>query len=547
MSDPHRLVILVTTPSGREYRWAADEPLAENQPASLSFDTSIPGGFATCKFVLPRDVVKDYPDEVLFSNVRVAGPGGRVAWEGRIVGLPREQGDTRALTVTAVGWAAHLKDNRGFREIYRDAALSRWDAPISAQRSLNLLTLAGATLLGADSTVAPDDTGSPCLRQQWVADWVASAVPVAEAHYDSAGIPLGSLYYAWKRGANTGGSAPFRWGAFLSDDDTLGSSDATGSLVAAGPGSGTLAATASSRKRAAVQFFYDNNAANSGGLTYQLLWTALVVYGAHGLARRGTEPAAGFTATDIIRDVLARQAPLVKAGSIEETAYVIPQLAYVDPTDAESVILDVNKYELKRWGVWQDRAFDYWTASPGTRTVWEARLSDGAQLQLEGASGDSVTNGVIVQYTDPFGVQRIIGPTGYAPADATSPALLDNTAENPATAAGLRKYVTLQLSFPTDAAGAEQVGAVYLAEQQLPQRRGVVTLSGLVRHPTLGLVPSWMVRAGDFIRVADRPDDVAREITSTSYTHDAKHTVSCAVGGLPPTTEALFERIGVRT
>lgn len=545
MSDPHRLSITLTLPGGQEYRWSPDEQRVENVPSGLSFGTTIPGGFSTCSLTLPRGIVKDYPDEALFADVKINGPGGRRAWEGRVASLPREQGSTRTLTVGAVGWAAHLKDQQAFREIYRDTQLSRWDAPMSAQRQTNLLTLANATPQGADSSVTPDDTGAPCITQQWVADWVANAIPVAEARYDSAGIPLGSLYYAWKRGANTGGSAPFRWGAFLADDDTLGSSDATGSLVAAGPGSGTLTATTAGRKQAAVQFYYDNPAANSGGLTYQLFWTALAVYGRHGLSLRGTEPAAGFYASDLIADIVRRTAPLLTVGDIEQTSYVIPQAVY-DGVDGETALLDVNKYELLRWGVGEDRVFSAWRANPDTRTVWEARLSEGAQVQLEGDNAESVINGVIVRYTDPYGKARVIAPTGYTPADTTSANLLITDTSNAATAAGLQKYPVLNLSFSTDAAGAEQIGAVYLAEQNLPQRRGTINLTGLVRHPELGPVPAWMVRAGDFIRIADRPNDPPREITATGYTHDA-HAVSCTVGGLPQTIEALLERVGVRT
>lgn len=543
MSDPHRLTIQVTTPAGNEYRWAPDERLAQNHPGGLSFTTSGPGGFSTCTFRLPRGIVENYPDEALFSQVLITGAGGRVAWEGRIVSLPREQGSTRALTVSAVGWAAHLKDDGGFREIYRDAQLSRW-SDISLTNRSNLLT---AHLVSQGFQVDPDRTGSASLRTGWTTSaWGSSDLPISEAMYDAAGISLGELYYSWIKGNNAdSASASHVWGAGLATDDTITTYDDTGTLRAAGPGSGAVVATTDD-KTVAYVYYYINAAGGVDNRPYDVFWDDLVVYGNHGLTKRGTEPAAGFTASDIIKDVLARQAPLLTPGSIEETAYVIPQLAYLDPTDAESVILDVNKYELKRFAVWENRRFDYWTASPDTRTVWEARLSDGAQLQLEGDNADSVINGVIVRYTDPYGAARIVGPTGYPTADATSSALLDASASNAATAAGLRKYTVLQLSFPTDAAGAEQVGAVYLAEQQLPQRRGTVTLQGLVRHPTLGLVPAWMVRAGDFIRVADRPGDPAREITSTTYTHD-QHVVSCAVGGLPHTIEALFERIGVRT
>lgn len=537
-SYPFRLHVIVTLPNGQEYRWSPDERLAANQPSGLSFSTTVPGGFSTCTFTLPRDVVKDYPDEALFADVRVVGAGGRVAWEGRVASLPREQGSSRSVTVGAVGWSAHLKDNAAFREIYVDRDLGRWQGPSAARRAA--LHAANQRATGGEKALDGLELSFP------VSSWAAAYQPSSELWYDAAKVPVGSVYYSWSTVGNTN-TAGMNWAVFALTDDVATAYDTSGNLKAAGPGTGTLAATARNRSWAAVQFNWSGGAAaGTENEQWVVKWDTLKVYGAHDMTLRGTEPNAGFYLSDIVRNVIPRAAPLLTLGDIETTSYVIPQAAYLQPTDAESVLMDGNKYELMRMAVWEDRRFNMWRASADTRTVWEARLSEGAQLQLEGDNADSVANGVIVQYTDPYGQPRVIGPTGYTPADTTSSSLLISDTTNAATAAGIQKYITLSLSFPTDASGAEQIGAVFLREQNLPQRRGTVNLAGLVQHPTDGKVPCWRVRAGDFLRVADRPNDPPREITQTSYGHDG-HTVSCSVGGLPNSTEALLERVGIKT
>jgi len=540
--DPFRLSATVEHADGSVTRWAEDELDPENQPANLNFTTQNPGGFGTFSLTLPRGLVPG-PDEALLDSVTLTGGGGRVAYEGRIHRLPRQQGASKGVTVTGVGWSSHLSDHKAVREIFVDRALTRWDAPMSTQRQTNLLTLANATPRGADSGVTPDDTGAPCITQQWVADWVANAIPVAEARYDSAGIPLGSLYYAWKRGANTGGSAPFRWGAFLADDDTLGSSDATGSLVAAGPGSGTLTATTAGRKQAAVQFYYDNPAANSGGLTYQLLWTALAVYGRHGLAKRGSEPAAGFTASDVIANIITRFAPRLRVGALDDSGYVIPQLAFSDPTTAEQVILEANRTQLYDWFVWDDRTFTMVNPDPD-RLTWQARLSDGDEVGLEGDDVVQLASSAYVYFTDVDGRARIYGPTGATGCDYTSDLLLGDGSD-PYTQHGIDAPITFTLSTPATPDQALQVGRIWLAEHNTPTRSGQIVIRGLVEHPTEGKVPCWRVRAGDHVQIMDRVGDLPRKIVATSYDHSSRSVTCTTQAGPLFRIEGLLARFGV--
>jgi hypothetical protein len=538
-----RLTVNVRTPTGREARWASDEPRVDDVPAGVTFSTEIPGGFKDCTIRLPRGFLS-YPDEALFSDVLLTGAGGQVAWEGRVVSLPRaEGGDGHWVTVGCVGHAAKLRDDATLREIYIDRDLTRWGSP-SAYRRGALISGATKFILGGDTTLTTDPvTGNPALRQQLTRIFGdATTRTLMEAAYDPQGVPIGALYYNVVTGQLGGASmAGTSWSATarLASDDTHSAEQLSSDVD--GGGSGTLNSTGD-RRWASVDFYYDATGTFDG--EWHAEWRHLIVFGTHGLTLRGTAPACGYYATDIMAHVARRAGLNVWDSDIEATTFIVPQAAYLDPVTGEDIVLDVNKYELARWAVWQGQRFHVWR-NPTSRTVWETRIADGATRDLEGDSAESVWNAVAVQFEDPHGRRRIIGPTGYSPADATSALLLDTDPSNAATAAGLPRVAKLALSFPTDASGAEQIGYAWLREQLLPARRGAIQLPAYVRHPQAGMVPSWNVRAGDLLRVTDRPGEPDREITSTSYDTTSRRC-QATVGGLPNRVEAILERTGVR-
>jgi hypothetical protein len=544
------LSISIERADGSIKRWGPDEPNASDIPDDLTFSTSIPGGDKDCTCSLLRRIDLDYSDQALFDTVRVYGPGNRTVWQGRMVQFPRDHGDSFGIKPAAVGLSAHLKDDPSFREIYVDRDLARWGGQ-SLQRQVDLASSDPVYVDAGGAQVAYDATGPALHQSTQRIDTSTASTPqrraIVESWYDAAGLALASLYYdqgSGNRATNVLplGAAGWNVKALLCVNDHAGG-DTTSNLAGAAS-AGYLDATTDDRTAAMVQLYFDGTFTGDGD--WYVDWKSLAVYGNHGLTLRGSAPG-GFYASDVIADVVSRAAPLLDYttganGSIEQTSFVIPNLAFVDPTTAEDAISAVNAYHLYDWGVYDGRFF-YRQPDPD-RLTWKARLSDGAKLSFEGDTAEQVFNGVVVSYTDPSGAKKLVGPPGTIGATAYDE-LANTSIDNPVNAHGIpRRPGLLNLSVPTTEAGAVQLGYVWLQERSLATRRGQVTLTGTVTHPTEGDVPVWRVQAGDWISISDHPASAPRKIIETSYSHGTR-SISCTLDNTPAKTEAILERIGV--
>lgn len=232
---PLRQHLEAITPSGRHYRWGEDEPDPANVPSGLTHSSTMPGGYESLDVTLPRKPGIDYADLETLTTINVWGAGGNKCGEYRLERAPSTSGDQMSVRPGAVGWQAHLEDNKNASAIIIDRDLSHWGA-MSNQRRLDLI---GASYGPQDSAAASNTSALPALVTGVTGAWSATSRAIVEATYDAgAGNLLGRLRANWTRGGNVDNTdVNWNWDALLSANDVTTGAASTGSLRAAGPGS----------------------------------------------------------------------------------------------------------------------------------------------------------------------------------------------------------------------------------------------------------------------------------------------------------------------
>jgi hypothetical protein len=534
----------VETPSGRFYRWAGDEPNAENIPSGARDSSTIPGGYESCDITLPRKPSVDYADLERFSTVRGRGAGGEVFFEGRLERAPKTSGDRMSVEPGCVGWQAHMDDDKSAREIYIDRDLSRW-GPIS--RAYRVLLVPSWSVFDPQAVQDPS-SGRPVVMLPIAGAWT-NRFPLSSAVYDAGeGLKVGYLYSNWSNmGAASLGDA--NWSILPYSSPTgYDSFTALQTDRWVSPFDSVDIALTTPQRFVMIEWTYAAKPAGAADVEYSLGLLAPVVCGDHNLTRRGTgtygEPG-GLYMSDVVAHAVGKWCPKLNYttgtdGTIRPSSLVVNHLTFNDPTTVSDIVRQATRFELQDWAVWEDKTF-WWYPRDALGRKWRARVAP-AQLQETGADGNRVWNSILVEYRDVDGTTRTVGPPGSG-ADTESSDLEDTDPENPANKLGIVRRDKLQMGTSTPA-GAIAVGNQFLLRTRDLDSSGKATLVGWVEDDRGVLHPYHRVRAGDQICFVDSNDTSYRRVVRAERDH-ASRSCSVDIDAPPDGLAALLERLGV--
>jgi hypothetical protein len=535
---PLRLSVEVITPAGRRYRWAEDEPRAENVFADLRWGDSVPGGYKQLDGSLPRKQNVDYSDLVRLSDVKVWAAGGEQVGEYRLEDTPRTSGDHMAISPSAVGWQAHTEDDKSARAIIVDRDMSNWSGT-STQRQIDVLTNLWA---GSDGSVADDGSGNPAIVSEIAAPWATLATCLNT--YDMGpGLHVGPIY-ADMFAPPVGYASPWSIDIDAGDTDHYAGYEnlahSTGASYA-----GYYSPISKTRRFLTLQFWYNGSVSAAGG-PYKVFWRKLAVYGDHGLTRRGSDPG-GFYASDVIPYALRKWAPLLRYtegpdGTIQPTTFVIPQLAFREQTTVAEIVKQTDRFHLRPWAVWNDRTFYYQEWGMRGRR-WYAPVGP-ARLEETGPSVRRLWNGIVVEYQDVDGTTKTVGPPGSG-CDVESTQLVDPDPLNPANQRGIRRWDKLVMNGASQPNPAIEVGRIFLSDSKLIDGSGKASLVGYVQDDRGVTHPYSHVKSGDLISFPDAADSSYRRIVNCDKDRKTS-TASVDLDAPPEGLQALLERLGVR-
>lgn len=506
--------------------------------SGLKFGDAMPGGFDACDLVLPRKPNIDYSDLERLSTLTVHGAGGGVAGQYRLERAPRVSGNEMSVAPNCVGWQAHLEDDKSVQEVYVDRDPSHWTQTTLARR----IVLAGLSIVLDKDYTASVDRG---VMFSGVSGQAISSNSRAELNYSAPpGCAVSKIMYLGAERNLTSITAA----TLYSDDNATGSSQTSTGL--------TLDSTLRTATPATAERYLWLAAIASGTHTpaaaapFSREFPGLGVYGNSGVTTRtisATEPD-GVYASDVIANAVSRWAPRLSYttganGTIQSTAFAVPQLAWPDPTTVATIIQEANRFHLNDWAVWEGPTFHYHERGARGRE-WRARVVP-TRLEEAGPQVDRLWNGVIVQYRDVDGTTKTVGPTG-ASTDSTSASLIDTSPENPANQLGIRRWTILDMGIVSTPEAATEVGKRFLEESMQLDRSGKATIVGYCEDSKGKGIPRpyHQMQSGDTISFVDASDPSPRRIVKTTKDYDSR-TCEIDLDAPPEGLDALLERLGV--
>lgn len=543
--DP-KLACNLYTHSGQVLRFGPDEPDARNVVADVSFGTEVPGwGFAEGSVKLLRPDDQSALDGELFARAKIYDEGGQVAYVGRVAKLTRSGPDE--LTIDLEGPLAHLDDDATARMIYRDTDLGNWQG-MSLGRQATVWGTGYRTPSDGESTFDPE--GDPGIKLACTSPWGATQQPDIEMWYDAGpGLLVGWVWGAWARQANTT-DANWWWSLAAANDSACATGYASTGDLQSEPTANSTAQwgwPAGNKRWVFMDFVFAGGAQTADNVEYSVTWTNLAVYGNHGVPVRGTEPNAGFYASDIVADALGRWAPQVEVApeGISQSAFIIPQLAFRElGNTARNVIEAVSAYgasgfDLPDWGYYEDGFF--WRP-PGTYgRTWRLRRDEGAVAVDEGPSTETRCNGFVVNYSDAAGTPKSVGPVGSG-CDYETDLLRDADPNNPVNSAAIPKRYGSRDAGITLRDGAVLLGQLLLRRANTRHYSGSAEVQGTVRDDTGATYPAYLIRAGDYAVFEDDEDTTPKKIVSTNY---ANGTTALTLDNKSASIETALARLDV--
>jgi Glycosyl hydrolase family 26 len=532
---PDKLAWRITPPQGAPSRWAADEPLAENVIDDIRLVDEMPGGDKEGSGTLARNPRTPWPDLAVFSDVEVYGPGVEVVGNYRIDKTPKSDGERMAIDPAAVGWSAGLDDDKAvIGPGFIDGRLSEWVEP-SIERRLNLKTEGYELSASASSGAQEGGASAPGLMFDFSGvTKTAGNKPGAELQYFGGGVDLARLLFDFL------GDGTTTWAEFpaLLNSDLWTAVDDPKNLNGATAAQQEVTATASGRKRAALQAFYTGEF--TGQMTNQHVYQNVKVLSDHGLALQGDWPNVGFTVSQMLGYAIPLHTPLsADPEDLEDRGYIIGQAWFSDSGPMSQVVRELTKYELLDWFVFGGRRFQL--RQPGTYgRNWQAYAGP-SDLQEEGEDGTRLWREITVSYQDVDGTTRTVGPPG-SNATVEDARLEITDPDHPAVRAELTRKDLLDLKGISTPARALEAGEYWLAEANLLSRSGSATLSDYVMDDRGIFRPVSQLRAGDRVRFPDAVDSSYRKVVRRAYEHNAR-TVTVDLDAPPEGYEALLERM----
>jgi hypothetical protein len=549
---PMRQYILATTPGGRTERWSVDAPLAEQRIEDLNDSDSVPGGFKELTGTLPRKPGVDYSDMKMGTKIEVFGAGQLKVGEYRLERAPRSSGDHLVMDPAASGYQVLLTDDEGARGIFIDADMSGFGPP-SARRVKEMNGFGHVNQDGQSELLPAGDpkSGEISLAHKWATINGTAAEPDdVESVYDAAGIELGKVLLDFINVKGGGGSSWKNqvWG--MTDDIGFG---ANGELLKdfnATTAKEQSIAIGAGRRYLMLQSYWAATLSANGD--WEDHWRNIKVLDRHGLPLYGTWPKIGVLASDVVGYLLSKWAPGLSFstgsyGSIKPSSFVIPHLAFKDPTTTQEMITQAVRFELLEWGVWAGQSGPtFYLNQRGQREGrrrWRTRMRP-AKFTETGQQMDQVWNRVVVSWPDFDGTTKTVGPPGSG-YPVTSTRCEDTDPLNPINEAGEDRTKHIALNDPATLEGAEETAERFLEQAKLLDGSGEATLTGFVEDEHGAEWPYYCVHAGDEIEFLDASIKGYRYIVEAKRRRKER-AVGIKIDAPPDSYAALLERIGAR-